>query len=312
MLILVLLVLVILVFSMSEIYADTFEGSENDNYLFLKMSNDNAFVLLRIDEKITSIQENVKYYKNGNFRINFENRIMLFGAHINDEIKIRIYDFEKKHKVTLTVQKIDTQTSYEKPIIEELTILEKFEHSQEQTGMKLVIPLEIGNTKKLSETTKIPRSQYILSKDKEIKILSQITKRITHSQEFFFNIRAVDPTINGIAKDFWNDLGFVNDVEITSIIQDPNGKILNKFAGNTTKNGHYSSPKISFSYNSILSGAYTVEVNATKYFEESETFATDSITEEFFVFVTNNNKSETECIMMEPFQNKTRSCIVPP
>ena len=38
-----------------------------------------------------------------------------------------------------------------------------------------------------------------------------------------------------------------------------------------------------------------MEVNATKYFDESATFAADSITEEFFVFVPNNNKSVTEC-----------------
>ena len=37
-----------------------------------------------------------------------------------------------------------------------------------------------------------------------------------------------------------------------------------------------------------------MEINATKYFDESETFATNSITEEFFVFVPNNNKS-SEC-----------------
>lgn len=288
------LILVMVIFSVSEIYADTFQGSENNNYLFLKISDDNAFALLRIDGKITSIQEDVKYYKNGNFRINFDNKIILNGIPSNDDIKIKIKDFEKKQKITLMVQRIDTITSYEKPIIEELSILEKFELSKKSTGMELVVPLVTNDFKREINIEKIPRSQYIESKDKEIKILDQFIQRIAYTQEFFFNIRIVDPTINGIGNDFWNDIGFVNDVEITSIMRDPNGIKLNEFAGNTTGNGYYTSPRILFSYNSILSGAYTMEVNATKYFDESGTFATDSITEEFFVFVPNNNKS-SEC-----------------
>jgi len=130
-----LLVLIILLFSMNEIYADTFEGSENDNYLFLKISNNNAFVLLKIDEKITSIQEDVKYYKNGNFRINFENGIILIGVPSDDEIKIKIHDLKEKQKITLIVQKIDTVTAYEKPIKEELTVLEKFELSEKDKSI---------------------------------------------------------------------------------------------------------------------------------------------------------------------------------
>ncbi len=295
MLILVLLVLVVIVFSMSEVYADTFQSYENDNYLFLEISDDTAFILLRMDGKIISIQEDVNYYKNGNFKINFENKIMLFGAHSDDEIKIRIKDFEKNQKITLMLQRIDTDTSYEKPIIEELTVLEKFENSKKTTGMELVVPLKISNAQRLPETTKISRSQYIESEDKEIKILFQITKRISYYNEFFFNIRAVDPAINGVGNNFWNDMGFVNDVEISSIIANPNGKILNEFTGNTTENGYYASPRILFPYNSIMFGPYTMEVNATKYFDESATFATNSITEEFFVFVPNNKKSVTEC-----------------
>jgi len=213
---------------------------------------------------------------------------------------MRIHDFEKNQKIILIIHRIDTKIIYQKPIIEELTILEKFEHSQEQTGPKLVVPLETINVVRLSQTEKIPRSQYIESEDMKIKILSQITKRILYYEEFFFNIRTVNPSINGLGSDFWNDLGFVNDVEIASTIKDPNGIILQKFKGNTTKNGNYLSPKTLFSYNSILSGAYTMEVNATKYFDESAIFATDSVTEEFFVFVPNNNKS-FECNYM--FEN---------
>jgi len=295
MLILLLLVLVIFVFSVSEVYADTFQGSENGNYLFLNISDDYAFALLRIDGKIISIHEDVKYSKNENFRINFENRIILMGIPSNDEIKIRIHDFEGKQKITLVLQKIDTETTYEKPIKKELTILEKFELSEKTTGMEFVVPLEKNDFKRASNIEKIPRSQYIESTDKEIKILSVITKRIAYYEEFFFNIRTVDPSINVIGNDFWNDIGFLNDVEIISVIKDPNGKILNEFAGNTTGKGYYTSPRIMFPYNTILPNAYTMELNATKYFDESGTFTTSSITDEFFVFVPNNNKSQIEC-----------------
>jgi len=72
---------------MNQAYADTFQSSEKDDYLFLEISEDTVFVLLRIDGKITSIQEDIKYSKNGNFRINFENKIILNGFPNNDEIR---------------------------------------------------------------------------------------------------------------------------------------------------------------------------------------------------------------------------------
>ena len=108
MLILVLLVLVMFAFSVSEVYADTFQGSDNGNYLFLNISDDYAFALLRIDGKIISIHEDVKYNKNETFRINFENKILLMGIPSNDEIKMKINNFGEK--VNLTLQKIDTET----------------------------------------------------------------------------------------------------------------------------------------------------------------------------------------------------------
>ena len=56
----------ILVFSMNDVYAEIFQSSNDDNYLFLNISNDKAFALLKIDGNITSIQEeDIKYYKNG-------------------------------------------------------------------------------------------------------------------------------------------------------------------------------------------------------------------------------------------------------
>lgn len=295
-LILVLLIIIIFAFSINEIYAETFQSFENDNYLYLDISNDTAFIIMRIDGKTTTIQKDLKDYKNENFKINaFENKI--FVIPVDDKIEIKIYNQENNQKTILTLQKLDTNTLYEKPIKEELTILEKFEDAQNQTGMKLVVPLDTSDFKKESIVEKIPRSQYIES-DEKIKILNQFTDRIFYYQEFFFDVRIVNSAINGVGNDFWNDSGFVNDVEIISTIKNPYGDILNEFEGDTSENGLYSSPGILFPYNSILSGAYTFQVNATKYFDESQSFATDSITKEFFVFLPNNNKSKTECVNM--------------
>ena len=278
----------IMLFPFHNINAETFEGSENDNYLYLEISKNTAVVLLKMDGKITSLQGDIKYYKNGNFKI-IENRIFVIGIPMNDEIKVTIHDLEKREKTTITVEKLDTSTPYVKPPVKkELTPLEKFELSKKSTGIGLVVKEEKKQEIITENKTKIPRSEYTESEDKTIKILKQITKRIAYTQEFFFDIRIVDPIINGIGNDFWNKLGFVNDVEISSKIKDPNGDTLHEFLGNTTGTGHYTSPRTLFSYNSVLPGAYTLQVNSTKYFDDSETFVVDSITEEFFVYIPND------------------------
>lgn len=295
----------ILVFSMNGVYAEIFESSNEDTYLFLNISNDTAFALMKINGVIISIQEeDIKYYKNGNFRINFENRIILLGAPGVDSINITIYDLQKNLKITLMIQELDTNISYEKPIRQTPTVLEKFELAEEQTGMKLVIPLE--KEKKDIQLVK-----------RDIKILTQIPERFPYYQEFFFDVRIVDSALN-ISDDFWNDVGFINDVEIISTIKDPYGTILNQFTGNTTGRGHYAPVNgTSFSFNSVAAGAYTLEVNATKYFEESATFATDSILREFFVFAP-NKKSECEYLdkntsliaRQPPNENEPKTCSV--
>lgn len=270
------IILIFLIFSINDIYAQTFESSNNDNYLFLKIFNDKAFALLKIDGVITSIQEeDIKYYKNENFRINFKNKIILHGSPAADSnfINMTIHDQQNNIKITLMIQKLDTNTPYEKPI--KLTVLEKFERAEEQTGMKLVIPLE-------------EEKKDIQLVERDIKILTQIPERFPYYQEFFFDVRIVDPALN-ISNDFWNDVGFLNDVEIISTIKDPFGTILNQFTGNTTGRGHYAPVNGTLFYFNSVAGAYTLEVNATKYFEESATIATDSIIREFFVF-THNEK----------------------
>jgi len=287
--VLVIIILMILVFSMNGVYAETFQSYNEDNYLFLEISNDKAFALMKINGNITSIQEDIKYYKNGNFRINFENIIILLGAPVaDDSINITIHDKLKNLEITLMTQKVDN-TSYKKPIRKSLTVLEKFEIAKDITGMELVVPLKKEKKKDIPD-------------EKEIKILTQIPVRFPYYQEFFFDVRVVDSALN-ISKDFWNDVGFINDVEIISTIKDPYGTILNQFTGNTTGKGHFAPVNGTlFSFNSVLLGAYTLEVNATKYFEESATFATDSIISEFFVFSPNDHTksvSPNECELLD-------------
>lgn len=288
--IIIVIILMILVFSMNSVYAETFQSYNEDNYLFLEISNDKAFALMKINGKITSIQEeDIKYYNNENFRINFENRIILLGAPVADSINITIHDKLKNLEITLMTQKVDN-TSYEKPIKQSLTVLEKFERASEITGMELVVPLKKEKKKDIPD-------------EKEIKILTQIPVRFPYYQEFFFDVRVVDSALN-ISKDFWNDVGFINDVEIISTIKDPHGTILNQFTGNTTGKGHFAPVNGTlFSFNSVLLGAYTLEVNATKYFDESARFATDSIIREFFVFSPNDHTKSVSPIECELSDN---------
>ena len=122
---------------------------------------------------------------------------------------------------------------------------------------------------KINNSTIIPRSQYIESTQKEIKILDQITHHITSDDKFSFDIRTVNSTLNQ-SNDYWNDKGYINNVEIRSAIKNTDGLIIKEFVGKTTKKGHYS-PQVetAFSPNSGRPQTYTLEVIATKYFDES-------------------------------------------
>lgn len=140
---------------------------------------------------------------------------------------------------------------------------------------------------------KIPRSDYKLSNNTEIKIVADVVNRIPYYKQFDFDVLIVDPSLIvnpdlSIYNDNWIDAGWIDDVEITSTIKDPNGKILNEFNGNTTNRGKYSpESETSFTSNYYQNNAYTLEVSATKYFDDVQTFATDAIIKEFFIYTPN-------------------------
>ena len=299
--ILLLIAIVIISFSMNDIFAETFESSDTeDNYLFLQISSEKAFGLMNIDGKIIAIDEDVRYYKNGNFRINaFDNKIILFGIPVADEIKVSIVDIKNREKTTIKIQKVDTVTVYEKFVKKKLTVLEKFELAQEHTGLgdiraqQLLEKIEEEKRKQEEEANRvvIPRSEYTQSTDREIAILEQTPFRVSTDSFFDFDIRIVDPSVNNL-YDYYDTVGFIEDVEIISIVKDGEGNTLNTFAGNTTKNGHYS-PEDStyFVFNINTRDAFTLQINATKYFDDTATFTTTSFLKEFFVFVSSDNNN---------------------
>ncbi len=308
--ILLLVAIVLASFSVNEIFAETFESlDKEDNYLFLQISNEKAFGLLKIDGKIITIQENIKYYKNGNFRISaFDNKIILFGIPTTDGLKITVLDLKNREKTTVQVQKVDTVTTYEKFVKKELTVLEKFELAEEQTGLgdiraqQLLEKVEEEKRKQEEEANKIviPRSEYTQSTDREIAILIQTLSRVSSDSFFDFDIRIVDPSANNM-YDYYNTVGFIDDVEIISIVKDGEGNTLNTFAGNTTNNGHYSPEDSTYFVDNINTrDAFTLQINATKYFDDTATFATTYLLKEFFVFIPNDNDNQKIPIPLTP------------
>ncbi len=139
--------------------------------------------------------------------------------------------------------------------------------------------------KEIERIKNTERPDYDLSLDKEIQINLQSDRRIPYYKSFDFNLRVVDPDKNKF-NSYWERRGYVDDVEIVSTIKDPNGQTLNKFTGNTIDSGTFSSEYgTTFSYDTFLKGAYTIEVLATKYFDNTATFATASLLKDFFIYV---------------------------
>ena len=119
----ILVGIVIVSFLTTNAFADTFESVDENKYLFLEILNDKATGLLRIDGEITSIQSDIKYYKNGNFRTStINNSFILVGVPNGDFIKMTIFDLENREKITLMIQKLDTDTPYEKTVKKELNL----------------------------------------------------------------------------------------------------------------------------------------------------------------------------------------------
>jgi hypothetical protein len=158
-------------------------------------------------------------------------------------------------------------------------------HVETQKKLEEEKRLLLLKEKEIERIKNTERPDYELSLDKEIKINLESPGKIPWYKSFGFDLRIVDPDKNKF-NSYWQRAGYVDDVEIVSTIKDPNGKILNKFTGNTADSGTFASDyDTTFSYNTFLNGEYTLDILATKYFDESATFATASLLKEFDVYV---------------------------
>lgn len=266
--------------------ADSFEGSNDGDYLFLDIDGDKGIAIMRIDGKITFIQGEIKYYKNGNFQIKaIQDRVILLGTFLSDEsLRIIIIDRNERKEIILDIQKLGTQ--YIIPVKEEHIGLGNIRVMQEEQR------LEEEKKKQEEEANKvvISRSEYIQS-NQEIAILIESMGRVSIYAFFDFDIRLVDPKINQLYN-YYESTGYINGVQINATVRDGEGKILNTFSGNTTKNGHYSPDTATyFVDNTNTRDAFTVEILAIKYFDDSATFTTTTLLKEFFVFVPSRDSS---------------------
>jgi len=142
----------------------------------------------------------------------------------------------------------------------------------------------------LQNVVVIPRSNYTLSEDK-IHVLTQVPFRIPWMSYYGFDIRVVDPVMNNL-RDYYDTTGQIGDVEITGSIKDSLGNVLKSFSDNT--GGHYSN-SVYIPENINTRGPFSLELFATKYFDENASFATYSIIEEFFVFIPSDGGTRPSC-----------------
>ena len=267
--------------------ADSFEGSTDGDYLFLDMDGDKGSAIMRIDGKITFIQGEIKYYKDGNFQIKaIQDRVILLGTFLSDEsLRIIIVDRNESKEIILDIQKLGTE--YLIPVEQEHIGMEDIRAAEEQ------LRLEEEKKKQEEEANKVVilRSEYTKSTDKEIAILDQTMDSVSTNDFFGFDIRVVDPNVNNMFSYYTTD-GFVNDVEIISIVKDGEGNILNTFTGITTNQGHYSPDKVTYFPDNInTNNAFSLNVLATAYFDDTATFATTELFKEFFVQYYSSDKS---------------------
>jgi len=298
------------------VYADTFQSYDNSNYLFLEINNDKVKGIMKIDGKITSINDMIKFYRNDNFKIRlFDGSVKLFGS--TDSLKMTLVDKKENQKVFFDIQKLDT-TSYEKkPVEKEFTPLEKFQHAQNQTGLGNIAEANrleeqrletIEEEKRLQEiANKTPRSEYQFIDD----ILELIVRSDFHvplMTTFNFDLRAVDQNYNKYSQFF--GVGFLEDVIVTGKVVDPQGKIWGTINDTTDEKGYYESQGLYIPYNTSTSGEWSLQLDGIKYFDDIEKFSTFNIVSPFFIVQNTDIKSSTCGVGLIRAVNGT--CIMTP
>lgn len=309
------------------VYADTFEGSDKENYIYLEITNGTAKATVKIDNKINTIISDVKYYYyniediDNNFLIESipTNLILLGTLPIENNVEFEIsYIDNIGQKFTIPVQRFDT-TPIEKPVEltpPELTPLEKYQQSLNQTtGMPYIEDilkaeeekrLEEEELKRIEEEKNKPqRSEYTLSTEREIVIVEESPRRIPYYKGFDFDILVIDPAKN---PNLHEDRGWIDDVEISAIIKDPFKNILKTFTGITEDRGTFSPDSKTYFSDIYKSKPYSLEINAKKYFDDNFTFATASLSSYFYLYYPGDS-SGSSCGANET-QIPGGSCVV--
>ena len=292
--------LIFLLFSMSYVYADTFEGHNDNTSLFLKIDNDIVTGNMRIDGITTSFESTIKFRTNGDFRIQlFENK-MLLGFPSDDEIKIIILErpIKQNQRITLMIQKLDTST-YEKVIEKELTIMEKFEAAQIKTGLGNIAEENILEAERLKEeaqklaeqVNKISRTHYQLIDD-ELELVVRADNHVLIKTTFDFDLRAIDQNENKYSQFYGG--GYLDDVIITGSIIDPDGKVWDTINATTDENGYYESEGMYIPDNTSTRGEWSLELDGIKYFDDLEQYSTFSIVKSFFIIENSNSSKSSE------------------
>lgn len=262
----------------TNVNADYFEGKDENNLIFFEINENKIKGYLVLENKIITINSNVKYYKDGNFKsIVFNPKLIIIGTPFENGYLINILDVHQKQHYLLEVKLLPILKNPPNDIIQES------------------LSMEDKITTTVIEKIPTPLSEYLEDKNRKITILYQIPKKLSIDQHFDFDIRVVDPSKN-VFKYYFETEGFVNDVHISSLVRNPDGIIINNFTGYTTNYGHYSPDDVTF-FHSIFSSKipYTWEVSAIKYYPDSETFSSASLEEEFFVYVPERNNYFSIC-----------------
>ncbi len=104
----VVVILSVAIIGISSVNADSYESKDSTNYLFLEIDNSTASGLLKINGKITSINSDIQFYDNGNFKINvFQDRLKLFGS--LDKLKVTVLDLNERQKIFFDIHSMEIQ-----------------------------------------------------------------------------------------------------------------------------------------------------------------------------------------------------------
>jgi len=285
----ILLISILVVGMIIPVYADSFEGVDNENFVFLEINGDKATANMRIDGKLNSISGDIKYYDGGGFKIKSDSndRILLYGTPKSDEsLQIIIIDLTERKKTVINLEKLSNVFLI--PKRQEHEGMPHIETLLKEEGNKLQAKIDAQRLEEISN--KKPRSVYTKDENRKIAILDQMPLKVSVYSFFDFDIRIVDADKNNLYS-YYNTDGYIDDAVIFIEVKDGDGNTLNEFTGYTTKDGHYAPDEVtSFENNINTRNAFSFDVSATVYFDDTETYITTSLFKEFFVYVPSDLK----------------------